>query len=68
MAYTVSPKEQSKMRAFGDTIRAWYMSPTGVPFHKDFRDYHKMVEFNDKARECGTRLTAFCGIGFNSEV
>lgn len=58
----ISVKDRAQMKRFGDTIRAWYVNPSGVPFHKDFTSAEKMEEFNEKAKAVGTRMTGFCGI------
>ena len=62
MARTINWNERKKMRYFGDTIRAWYVNPLGVPFHKDFSDGNKMEEFNARARSVGTKIIGFASI------
>ena len=54
--------EKRSMRYMGYTIRAWYMNPSGVPFHKDFRTGDEMEVFTEKAIKVGTKMTGFASI------
>ena len=55
-------KDLRKMRYMGYTIRAWYLSPFGVPFHKDFLTEKEMDDFNRRTVEVGTKLVGFVSL------
>ena len=46
-------KEQSEMRRMGYTIRAWYKTRRGVPFHKDFRTIEEFKAFSTEVYKAG---------------
>lgn len=52
-------RERREMRRMGYTVKAWYISPRGIPFHKDFITVEEMEAFNKAAAEAGTRLKGF---------
>lgn len=56
MAYTLDNKDRQKMRTLGETIRGYYKTAKGVPFHKDFTDEEHFEKFTLEAAEVGTKL------------
>ena len=58
----MSMKDRFEARNFGYSIRAFYINPFGVPFHKDFRDDNEMAIFNRKAEDAGTTFTGYVSI------
>lgn len=59
---TLTQKDKSEMKAWGSVIRAFFVNPFGVPFHKDFADFEKMMEFVRKAEAVGSELRGFASI------
>ncbi len=55
-------KDRHEMRYMGYTLRAWYLNPFGVPFHKDFPTEEKMEDFNRRAHEVGTKFLGFVSL------
>ena len=49
-------KDKAEMKRMGYEYRAWFISPRGIPFHKDFTTYREMQEFIKAAKTVGTRL------------
>lgn len=60
MNLTINDKREMKRMEY--THRAWFISPTGVPFHKDFTSGERMEEFIYKAQEAGTKLRGFASL------
>ena len=58
----MSTKERFEARSFGYRLRAFYINPYGVPFHKDFRDDNELEIFNRKAEDVGTTFTGYISI------
>ncbi len=58
----ITIKDRREMTYMGYSYRAWYLSPFGVPFHKDFHTAEEMDAFNRSAQEVGTKILEFVGL------
>ena len=54
--------ERREMKHMGYTLKAWYLNPHGVPFHKYFHTGKEMEDFNQKASAVGTKLIGFVSL------
>lgn len=54
--------DRKEMRTLGNTTRAWFINPMGVPFHKDFPNGEQMEEFISRAAKAGSKLTGFASL------
>ena len=53
---TLTYKDILEMKRMGYTVRVWYKTQRGVPFHKDFTTTDEAERFNEKAQEAGTEI------------
>ncbi len=58
----ITVKDRREMKYMGYRFRAWYLSPFGIPFHKDFHTAEEMDAFNRSAQEVGTKILEFVGL------
>ena len=58
----ITINERREMKYMGYAFRAWYLSPFGIPFHKDFHTAEEMDAFNRSAQEVGTKILEFVGL------
>ena len=59
---TLTYKDILEMKRMGYTVRVWYKTKRGVPFHKDFTTGEEEEKFTAKAQEVGTQLIGFASI------
>ena len=62
MNRTLSMRDKKEMRRMGYELRAFFINPHGVPFHKDFMTEPGMMDFIRKAREVGTEFVGYVSI------